>query len=296
MEKCYLCPRGCGVDREKETGVCGMHAAPVVARAGVHLWEEPCISGERGSGTVFFSGCSLRCVFCQNDSISWQRYGAVITVQRLRDIFWELIEKGVHNINLVTPTHFAAAIAEALEQPLPVPVVYNSSGYESVETLKMLEGKIQIYLPDMKYSDNEAAKIYSGAPDYFETAQKAIDEMFRQVGRYRMNEDGTLMERGLIVRHLILPSHLRNTYGVIDWFARQFSPGDAMLSLMSQYIPSGHASQFPKINRTITAREYHKAQEYLFASGIEDGFLQSRKAASDRFVPVFDLEGVLPSE
>ena len=160
----------------------------------------------------------------------------------------------------------------------------------------MLEGKIQIYLPDMKYSDNEAAKIYSGAPDYFETAQKAIDEMFRQVGRYRMNEDGTLMERGLIVRHLILPSHLRNTYGVIDWFARRFSPGDAMLSLMSQYIPSGHASQFPKINRTITAREYHKAQEYLFASGIEDGFLQSRKAASDRFVPVFDLEGVLPSE
>lgn len=273
-----------------------MRTNPVVARAGVHLWEEPCISGSRGSGTVFFSGCSLRCVFCQNYQISWEKFGAEISVQRLRDIFLELADRGVHNINLVNPTHFALPIAQALEQPLPIPVVYNSSGYEKVETLRMLEGKIQIYLPDMKYSDNEAAMRYSSAPDYFETAKAAIAEMFRQVGPYRMDPSGELMEQGLIVRHLILPSHLRNTYGVIDWFAETFGPGDAMLSLMSQYIPSGRAADFPRINRPITAREYHKAEDYLFASGIEDGFLQSRKAASESFVPVFDLEGVLPKE
>jgi len=260
------------------------------------MWEEPCISGTNGSGTVFFSGCSLRCVFCQNYQISWEQFGAEITVERLREIFEELIEKGVHNINLVNPTHFALPIAQALEKPLSVPVVYNSSGYENVETLKMLEGKIQIYLPDMKYSNNEIAMRYSSAPDYFETAQAAIAEMFRQVGPYRMSEDGELMEQGLIVRHLILPSHLKNTYGVIDWFAETFKPGDAMFSLMSQYFPSGRAADFPKINRRITPRERHKAEDYLFASGIEDGFLQSRKSASESFVPVFDLEGVLPNE
>ena len=296
MEICNLCPRRCGKDRENETGVCGMRTNPVVARAGIHMWEEPCISGTNGSGTVFFSGCSLRCVFCQNYEISWEQFGAEITVERLRDIFEELIEKGVHNINLVNPTHFALPIAQALEKPLSVPVVYNSSGYENVETLKMLEGKIQIYLPDMKYSNNEIAMRYSSAPDYFETAQAAIAEMFRQVGPYRMNEDGEMIEQGLIVRHLILPSHLKNTYGVIDWFAETFQPGDAMFSLMSQYFPSGRAADFPKINRRITPRERHKAEDYLFASGIEDGFLQSRKSASESFVPVFDLEGVLPNE
>lgn len=291
VEQCILCPRKCGADRRDRMGVCGAGTLPKVARAGVHMWEEPCISGERGSGTVFFSGCSLRCVFCQNFPISIGGYGKEITAQRMQEIFLELCEKGVHNINLVNPTHFVPAIARALEVPLPVPVVYNSSGYENVETLKMLEGKIQIYLPDMKYSDSAAAKRYSHAGDYPAAAKKAIEEMFRQTGPYRMGEDG-ILQSGVIVRHLILPGNLRNTYGVIDWFQKTFQPGEALFSLMSQYIPSGQAAEYPEINRKITAREYRKAQEYLFESGIEDGFVQSRKSAEESFVPDWDLAGV----
>jgi putative pyruvate formate lyase activating enzyme len=255
------------------------------------MWEEPCISGERGSGTVFFSGCSLRCVFCQNYPISIGGYGKEITVQRLREIFMELCEKGVHNINLVNPTHFAPAIAEALAEPLPVPVVYNSSGYERPETLRLLEGKIQIYLPDMKYSNDKTAKRYSHAEDYPGAAKRAIAEMYRQTGPYQMGEDG-ILKKGVVVRHLILPGNLRNTYGVIDWFRETFRPGQALFSLMSQYIPCGRAEEYPEINRKITAREYHKAQDYLFESEIEDGFVQSRKSAAESFVPVWDLEGV----
>ncbi len=291
MNQCVICPRECGADREIRTGVCGMRTFPKIARAAPHMWEEPCISGKKGSGAVFFSGCSLRCVYCQNSPISTGEYGKEVTVQRLREIFLELCSKGVHNINLVNPTHFVLPIAEALERPLPVPVVYNSSGYEKVETLKMLEGKVQIYLPDMKYSDSEAAKRYSRAGDYPAAAKKAIEEMFRQTGPYRMGEDG-ILHSGVIVRHLILPGNLRNTYGVIDWFQETFRPGEALFSLMSQYIPSGQAAEYPEINRKITAREYRKAQDYLFESGIEDGFVQSRKSAVESFVPVWDLSGV----
>ena len=291
MELCNLCPRECGTDRESRTGVCGEGTFPKIARAGVHMWEEPCISGEKGSGTVFFSGCSLKCAYCQNYPISIGGYGKEITVNRLREIFLELCNKGVHNINLVNPTHFVPAIAEALEQPLPVPVVYNSSGYEKAETLKILEGKIQIYLPDMKYSDSTVAKRYSKAENYPSAAKEAIREMYRQTGPYQMGEDG-ILKSGVIVRHLILPGNLRNTYGVIDWFAETFQPGQVLFSLMSQYIPSGKAEDFPEINRKITAREYRKAQDHLFASGIEDGFVQSRKSAEESFVPVWDLEGV----
>ncbi|MCI9456110.1 MAG: radical SAM protein [Oscillospiraceae bacterium] len=291
MEHCTLCPRKCGADRRTQTGACGAGILPKLARAGVHMWEEPCISGERGSGTVFFSGCSLRCVFCQNYPISIGGYGKEITVQRLREIFMELCEKGVHNINLVNPTHFAPAIAEALAEPLPVPVVYNSSGYERPETLRLLEGKIQIYLPDMKYSNDKTAKRYSHAEDYPGAAKRAIAEMYRQTGPYQMGEDG-ILKKGVVVRHLILPGNLRNTYGVIDWFRETFRPGQALFSLMSQYIPCGRAEEYPEINRKITAREYHKAQDYLFESEIEDGFVQSRKSAAESFVPVWDLEGV----
>jgi len=272
-------------------GVCGTGTLLKAARAGVHMWEEPCISGEKGSGTVFFSGCSLKCAYCQNYQISIEGYGKEITVQRLREIFLELCGKGVHNINLVNPTHFAPAIAKALEQPLPVPVVYNSSGYEKIETLKMLEGKIQIYLPDLKYSDCAAAERYSKARNYPSVAQNAIREMFRQTGPFQMGADG-LLKSGVIVRHLILPGNLRNTYGVIDWVAETFQPGQVLFSLMSQYIPCGKAEDFPEINRKITAREYRKVQDYLFQSGIEDGFVQSRKSAEESFVPTWDLEGV----
>lgn len=291
IKQCNLCPRGCGADRQSRMGVCGTGTLPKLARAGVHLWEEPCISGERGSGTVFFSGCSLRCVFCQNYPISIGGYGKEITAKRLREIFLELCEKGVHNVNLVNPTHFVTAIAEALADPLPVPVVYNSSGYERPKTLKLLEGKIQIYLPDMKYSKSDAAKRYSHAEDYPDTAKRAIEEMYRQTGPYQMGTDG-ILQRGVVVRHLILPGNLQNTYGVIDWFRETFQPGQALFSLMSQYIPCGRAEDYPEINRKITAREYHKAQDYLFESGIEDGFVQSRKSAAETFVPVWDLEGV----
>lgn len=288
MVQCKICPRECGADRKGRMGVCGTGTLPKIARAGVHMWEEPCISGEKGSGTVFFSGCSLRCVYCQNYPISIGGYGKEITVQRLREIFLELCGRGVHNINLVNPTHFVPAIAEALEQSLPVPVVYNSSGYEKLETLKILEGKIQIYLPDMKYSDEAAAKRYSKAEDYAAAAKQAIGEMFRQTGPYQMGEDG-MLQSGVVVRHLILPGNLKNTYGVIDWFAETFQPGQVLFSLMSQYIPSGRAEDFPEINRKITAREYRKAQDYLFESGIEDGFVQSRKSAEEIFVPTWDF-------
>ncbi|SDN84359.1 4Fe-4S cluster-binding domain-containing protein [Acetanaerobacterium elongatum] len=292
-ERCTVCPRRCGALRESAAtlGVCKMVDNPVVARAGVHLWEEPPISGTKGSGTVFFSGCSLGCVFCQNHAISHENYGKEITVARLREIYFELIAQGVHNINLVNPTHFTRAIAQSLTQPLPVPVVYNSSGYERVESLRLLEGKIQVYLPDMKYVDSAVSERYSRAPDYFEYASKAIREMYRQTGDYVLDENG-LLKSGVLIRHLILPGNTRNTLAVINWVRATFPPGSVLFSLMSQYTPCGELSGCPEINRRITMREYEKVQNYLFESGIEDGFLQERCAAKKDYIPCFDLSGV----
>lgn len=264
---------------------------PVVARAGVHLWEEPPISGTKGSGTVFFSGCSLGCVFCQNHAISHENYGKEISVARLREIYFELIAQGVHNINLVNPTHFTKAIAESLATPLTVPVVYNSSGYERVESLRLLEGKIQVYLPDMKYIDSAVSERYSHTPDYFEYASKAIEEMYRQTGDYVLDDNG-LLKSGVLIRHLILPGNTRNTLAVIDWVNATFPPGSVLFSLMSQYTPCGELGGYPEINRRITQREYEKVQNYLFESGIEDGFLQERCAAKKDYIPSFDLSGV----
>ena len=239
---CSLCPRRCGALRTgtEGGGFCGMPALPVVARAALHFWEEPCISGTRGSGTVFFSGCNLGCVFCQNGSISHGRFGRPVTIPRLREIFQELIAQGAHNINLVTPTHFAPAIREALEAPLAVPVVWNSGGYELPEALRTLEGKVQIYLPDLKYADSALAARYSGAADYFETATAAIREMFRQVGRCVWDADG-MLQRGVIIRHLLLPGALENTKAVLDWIAGTFPAGSVLVSLMSQYTPQAGA-------------------------------------------------------
>ncbi len=239
MAVCTLCPRRC--ERVRPEGYCRMGERPRLARAALHFGEEPCISGTQGSGTVFFSGCSLRCVFCQNHQISAEGFGQEVSAARLRSIFEELIDKGAHNINLVNPTHFAHAIGKALERPLPVPVIYNSGGYDRVETLRRLEGKIQVFLPDMKYALTEPAARYSGAEDYPQTAKNAIIEMVRQTGAYRMDKDG-LLTNGVLIRHLILPRNVNNTRRVIDWVANTFPKGTVLFSLMSQYTPCGDLS------------------------------------------------------
>lgn len=296
---CRICPRACGVNRpdSREAAVglgrCRMGRWPVVARAAAHFGEEPCISGTRGSGTVFFSGCSLGCVYCQNGKISQQNFGKEISPSRLRDIFFELIEQGVHNINLVNPSHFAESIAEALEEPLPVPVVYNTSGYERVETLKLLEGKIQVYLPDYKYALSKPAARYSLAADYPATAASAIYEMFRQCGSYRLDDEG-ILQQGVLIRHLVLPANLANTYAVIDWLNRHFKKGEVLFSLMGQYTPCGNLANFPELQRSLTQEEYQRAEEYLLASGWEDGYLQEPEAAGTEAIPEFDLTGVNP--
>lgn len=292
MSLCNFCARHCGIDRSRHAGFCGMTEKIRIARAGLHFWEEPCISGTKGSGTVFFSGCNLRCVYCQNYEISTGGIGQEITLPRLKAIYSELIAQGAHNINLVTPTHYTDAVLASLEDPLPVPVVYNTNGYEDVENLKRLEGKVQIYLPDLKYSDDALAIRYSNAPGYFAAAKRAIREMFRQTGRYRINEENGLMERGIIIRHLLLPGQVENTKRVIDWVAETFDPGDVLFSLMRQYIPHGKAEEFPELNRKVTDEEYQAVEDHLFDSGIEDGFVQDEDSASKDFIPSFDGTGV----
>lgn len=292
MSICNFCARRCGIDRSQHAGFCGMTEKIRIARAGLHFWEEPCISGEKGSGTVFFSGCNLRCVYCQNYEISTGGSGQEITLPRLKEIYSELIAQGAHNINLVTPTHYTDAVLASLEEPLPVPVVYNTNGYEDVENLKRLEGKVQIYLPDLKYSDDSLAIRYSNAPGYFAAATRAIREMFRQTGRYRIDEETGLMERGIIIRHLLLPGQVENTKRVIDWVAETFEPGDVLFSLMRQYIPHGKAADYPELNRKVTDEEYQTVEDHLFDSGIEDGFVQDEDSASKDFIPSFDGTGV----
>lgn len=287
---CTLCPRRCGVLRTETDGrgFCGMPTTPVVARAMLHQWEEPCISGTRGSGAVFFSGCVLRCVFCQNRQISRERFGKPVSSVWLREIFEELIDQGAHNINLVSPTPYVPAILEALEKPLPVPVVWNTGGYERVETLRTLEGKVQIWLPDMKYADNALAKAYSGAADYFEAASAAIREMHRQAGDCVI-EDG-LLKRGVIIRHLLLPGALDNAKAVMDWVAETFRPGQVLFSLMSQYTPQPGAEG--PLARRVTGGEYRAALAYMRNVGILDGYCQDSSSAREEYTPVFDLSGI----
>ena len=292
MSICNFCAHRCGIDRSQHAGFCGMTETIRIARAGLHFWEEPCISGTKGSGTVFFSGCNLRCVYCQNYEISTGGSGQEITLPRLKEIYSELIAQGAHNINLVTPTHYTDAVLASLEDPLPVPVVYNTNGYEDVENLKRLDGKVQIYLPDLKYSDDSLAIRYSNAPGYFAAATRAIREMFRQTGRYRIDEETGLMERGIIIRHLLLPGQVENTKRVIDWVAETFDPGDVLFSLMRQYIPHGKAEEYPELNRKVTDEEYQAVEDHLFDSGIEDGFVQDEDSASKDFIPSFDGTGV----
>ena len=291
MEKrCNLCPRACNAVRGKE-GFCKMPEQPVVARAALHFWEEPCISGEKGSGTIFFSGCNLRCVFCQNQQISQDGFGKEISVEQLRALYWKLIDQGAENINLVTPTHFLGAVAASLWPKLPVPVVYNCGGYEKVESLRRLEGLVDIYLPDLKYLDSASAARYSLAPDYPQIAIKAIEEMYRQVGDCQMDENG-MLQKGLLVRHLVLPGSLENSRAVLDWMEDFARDKDVLFSLMSQYTPVTDLSAYPEINRRLWESEYEEMLEQLEQEQNIAGFVQELSSAREEYIPSFCLEGL----
>lgn len=293
MAICNLCPRHCGADRSRgERGFCGMGETITAARAALHLWEEPPISGERGSGAVFFSGCSLGCDFCQNTEISHGKFGKEISTEQLRQIFENLIAQGAHNIDLITATHFLPRILPALEPKLPVPVVYNCGGYESVDTLKKLEGKVDVYLPDMKYMEGELAAELSHAPDYPEVAAKALREMYRQVGPCQYDEDGMLV-KGMLVRHLVLPGQVQNSLKVLDFLADTFPKGSILISVMAQYVPSGKVKHIPPYDRTVTKEEYDAVLSYMDMLDITDGFIQEPASATEEYLPDFSLEGIL---
>lgn len=289
--KCNMCPRNCGADRETGVGFCGVPNTIKIARAALHFWEEPSVSGEKGSGTVFFSGCNLGCVYCQNYEISHRAKGKTVTEERLCEIFLELIAQGAHNINLVNPTHYALQIKKVLtENPLPVPVVYNSSGYEKTETLKSLEGIVDIYLPDLKYTDSGRSERYSFAKDYFDYASKALTEMKRQCPENIFDEKG-IMRKGLIVRHLVLPKNTNQTIKILD-FIKENLGTDTAISLMAQYTPFGEVENFPELQRRITSREYEKVLFYAENLGFETIYTQSPEAATEDFIPKFDFTGI----
>ena len=293
---CRLCPRRCGVLRspEKGQGFCRVGSTALVARAAPHIWEEPCISGKEGSGTVFFTGCTLRCVFCQNHEIAGSKVGKVILEERLAEIFLELQGKGANNINLVTPTHFVPQIIRALQsakkQGMYLPVVYNTGGYERVETLKMLDGLVDIYLPDFKYLNTDHAKKYSMAEDYPEVAKAAIAEMVRQAGKPVFDERG-MMKRGVIVRHLLLPGHVRNSKKVLEYLYGTY--GDQIyISLMNQYTPMPAMKDDPQLSRKVTDREYDRLLDHAISFGVTNCFIQEGETAKESFIPLFDYEGL----
>lgn len=286
---CSICPRHCNVDRNVNLGFCQSPDNFRVARAALHFWEEPCISGKEGSGTVFFSGCNLKCVFCKNNEISAENKGVEISDDKLISIFENLISQGANNINLVNPTHYAKRLAKVLGRwKSPVPIVYNSSGYEEVETLKALDGLIDIYLPDLKYIRAEKAMRYSKAADYFEKASAALLEMRRQV---EDKFDGDIMKSGMIIRHLILPQNTNSSIAVLDFIKSNFP--NTFVSLMAQYTPCGDLSEFPEINRKITKREYEKVVNYAFDNSFDKLFIQELSSADKSFIPKFDFTGVL---
>lgn len=314
--RCDICPRACNADRVNKNGYCGMGLNPVVARAFLHMWEEPCISGTRGSGAVFFSGCNLKCIFCQNHEISHGGRGKEITASELAGIFLSLRDKGAHNINLVTPTHFIPSILEALaiaggtptcdcggpangncngaaidhdngiRPVLGIPVVYNTNAYESLESLKLMEGSVDVYLPDLKYVSAEASKEYSGAGDYFENASKAILEMYRQVGSPVFDRDG-IIEKGIVIRHLVLPGHADDSLRVLEWIAANL-PQSVYVSLMSQFVPCFRAIGHPVLDRHITRHEYEKVVNKFVKLGL-NGYVQERESASEEYIPDFNF-------
>ena len=295
MTACRLCPRECGADRTKgEKGVCGASDKIICARASLHLWEEPCLSGDRGSGTVFFSGCNMGCVFCQNGQISHGGKGIEISPQRLCDIFFELRDAGAHNINLVTAGHFLPQVLGAVErakvQNIGIPFVYNSSGYEKREAIEKCEGLIDIFLPDFKYMENESAKKYSNAPDYPEIAKEAIEEMVTQQPTCIFDDKG-IMQRGVIVRHLMLPSHLWESKKIIKYLYETY--GDKIfISIMSQYTPVGKLEKFPELMNTVSEKDYDELIDFAIELGVENAFIQEGGAAQESFIPDFNGEGI----
>lgn len=294
MNRCTLCPRRCGADRTVSVGRCGVGEQVRLARAALHFWEEPCVSGEEGSGTVFFSGCSLGCVFCQNYQISAGHFGRDIPVERLAEIFLELQEQKANNINLVTGGHYIPQIVRALDLvrgKLHIPVVYNSSGYETVEALRMLKGYVDVYLPDLKYRSPERGARYSHAPDYFAVASKAILEMFDQVGPVRFDGRG-MIQRGLIVRHMVMPNGVEDSMDILTWIAGNLPLDDILVSVMSQYTPFYRSGEYPEINRRLTAQEYDRVLDWLDCMGIENGFVQELSSAKEEYTPDFSLQGV----
>ncbi len=290
---CNLCPRNCNAERQKENGkgFCKSGTDPRIARVSLHEWEEPCISGTRGSGTIFFSGCNIGCIYCQNYAISHDRFGQTVSVARLAEIFREIENRGAHNINLVTPTHFTPAIMEALSVYKPkIPVVYNCGGYEKTDTIRSLDGYVDVFLVDLKYYAGELAEKYSNAPQYFSYASKAIQVMREQTGPAVYDKDG-IMQKGTIIRHMVLPGCVDDSMQIINWYKNNVKDGTP-LSIMSQYLPCGEASSCPEMDRRISKIEYDKVLNYLLEQGIEEGWVQDRRSALKKYIPDFNLEGV----
>ena len=295
LSNCTLCPRNCGVNRlHRQVGYCGEPADIYAARAALHMWEEPCLVGKTGSGTVFFSGCNLKCVFCQNHNIAIGQTGKAITVSRLSEIFLELQQKGAANINLVTPTHYIPqiylALKEAKAKGLHLPVVYNTGGYEKAESLKLLDGLIDIYLPDFKYFSSELSSKYSFAPDYCEQARQALAEMYRQTGPCTFNEQG-MLTCGIIVRHLILPGQTKDSKKVLRYLYETYG-NNIWISIMNQYTPLAHVSDIPELNHRVTHAEYDRVVNFCIRLGITNAFIQEGETAEESFIPPFDLDGV----
>lgn len=310
LESCNLCPRRCNIDRQNTTGYCGTGPVLRAARATLHHWEEPCISGIHGSGTVFFSGCTLRCCFCQNYRISQDQFGKELTIQQLADIFLRLQDQGAHNINLVTATQYLPSILPALDMVkgrLTIPVVYNCGGYERVETVMALKDYVDIWLPDLKYYDPELSARYSNAPDYFSVASKAIRQMILQTGapvfhsEFGSGSAGSpglpatsvpIMDRGVIIRHMVLPGQRQDSIRLLHWMSKSLPKGQYYISLMSQYTPYFKNTEFPELNRRITSYEYQKVVDAALELGLDQGFMQEKSSAKEEYTPPFDLEGL----
>ena len=298
FKKCNLCPRNCLVDRTINTGVCGMHDKLVVARTSLHMWEEPCISGETGSGTIFFTGCNLKCIFCQNHEISTDLIGQEITIENFSDICINLEKKGANNINLVTPTHFVPLIIDGIKlarkKGLKIPIVYNTSGYEKVETIKMLDGIVDIYLPDFKYFNDEYAIKYSHVNNYFENCHLALEEMYRQVGKPKFNKDG-IMTKGIIVRHMMLPGLLEDSKEVLKYLYNIYQ-NNIYISIMNQYTPIKKFDRYKELNNKISDNDYNELIDYAIDLGIEKAFIQEGETQTESFIPNFKNQTLLINE
>lgn len=295
LEKCTICPRNCKVNRlEGNVGFCKCDDKIKIALVSSHYFEEPCISGKEGSGTIFFSNCNLRCIYCQNHEISQEGVGKEVSIERLSEIFLEQQARNLNNINLVTPTMYVYQIIEAIKiaksKGLNIPIIYNSNGYENVETIKALEGYIDVYLPDLKYYSDELAEKYSQAPNYFKVATKAIKEMYNQVGSITFSEKG-MIQKGVIIRHLILPNHTQNTKNILKWINDNFKD-DIYVSIMAQYFPTYKATDDRLLNRKLTQKEYKEIENYMYIIGLENGYMQELGKHEEEYVPIFDLRNV----